>query len=396
MDELEEIARETQGSWPFNNLIGKNPDRPFRICALNLHRTLGDFVESCIFAASVKQLFDFAKLSILYRDDRVFKSPLMKLMPNLDHSWMVPGDALIPLEAFDFAGAKLIQFQSESWRKSDGEIPDLVLTPSMMKRESLPAFECLARLEFPQELAVREEARLRSTGLSPDRWFCVLHYRDTNEFRYEHSIPRPNRDLAIEKVVPVVEHVIKALGGQVVRVGHREMAPLPEIDGFFDISGIESPILLHAYAISRSRFFLELSPSGAYAIALGFGVPIARCGNVATYGPVDEQSIVLPKHVVGPNNKRVCTEKLSRLGLFDENIIESKLKARGYRFAENSIAEFKKAAEQIFENTADTPGWRESRPTPNPTTLNNFVLPMKARTRHTVVEYPDLAPNFGE
>lgn len=374
-------------------MIGRDPSLPFRICAINLHRTFGDFIESCVFAASVKLLFDHAVLSIVFRNDRPYKQTVLRLMPQLDLPWQMNDEYLIPLEAFDFAGAQKIAFDSEAWKVGHGDKPNLVLTPWMMNRVMLPSFDTLARFQFPDNLSAQEDVRLRATGLDPNGWFCVLHYREAG---YEYWGARPNRDLNVENIVPVIQHVTKTLGGQVVRVGHRGMSPIPKIDGFFDLASAEDPAFLHAYAISRSRFFLELSPSGPYAFAIGFGVPLARCGAVAPSGSVDKRSIVLPQHVVGPDNKRVPLEDLLRLGLLEEGIIDRQLVKHGYRWEKNSVEEFKRAAKEMVQLTEDCPGWRDQKIQALPTNKpNKFEWPMPATISHRIIEYPDLAPNFG-
>ncbi|MDA1310292.1 MAG: TIGR04372 family glycosyltransferase, partial [Proteobacteria bacterium] len=328
-----------------------------------------------------------------FRNDRPYKETVLRLMPQLDLPWRMNDEYLIPLEAFDFAGGQKVVFDSEAWKVGHGDKPDLVLTPWMMKREMLPSFDTLARFQFPEALSAREDARLRATGLDPNGWFCVLHYREGG---YEHWGERPNRDLNVENVVPVIHHVTKNLGGQVVRVGHSGMSPMPKIDGFFDLASAEDPAFLHAYAISRSRYFLELSPSGPYAFAMGFGVPMARCGAVVPSGPVDEQSIVLPQHVVGPDNKRVPLADLLRLGLLEEGIIDRHLVKHGYRLEKNSVEEFKRAAEEMLRLTENCPGWRDQQEQVPPTHRpNKFEWPMRATIKHKIIEYPDLAPNFG-
>ena len=330
-------------------------DPPFVIFALLLDRTLGDFIYRSLFAASVKLHFRHAHLIVYYRPDRPYKNALISLNPHVTRSWRATGSGSMPVDYFDYMGDPPIQAPNAEWYGSLSAEPDLVLTPSMMDLEKLRGLHPIAKFAVPEDLAGPLHDRLLSAGLSQNRWFCVLHYREPG---YQEAGRRENRDLPVRNAIEIVRYVTESLGGQVVRIGHSDMTPIPAMPGFVDISSVADPMLLHAYAVSRARFFLELSPSGPMALAGAFGVPMVRCNAISSMGPLDQPSFAVMQHIVGPDGERVPRAVALAKGLYSEIAIKQVIGRYGYRLVRNSQPELRAAADDIFERTTDCPGWR--------------------------------------
>ena len=366
-------------------------DRPFTIFALLLDRTLGDFIYRSLFAATVKLRFRNSRLILYYRPDRPYKDDIIKINPYIFTSWKTSGLNTVPLDYFDYMGNRPVFPKNESWYKTLSAEPDLVLTPSMMGFNNLRGLTPVARFAIPTELAPPLLSRLLGAGLSEDRWFCVLHYRNAG---YRPSDERGNRDLHTNDPLKIVDHIISNLGGQVVRIGHLGMSPISPRPGFIDISGESDPFMLHAYAVSRARFFLELSPSGPMALAGAFGVPVARCNAVSTLGPLEKPSFSLMQHIIGPTGERVPRDIAIAKGLYSELAVTKIISRYGYRFARNHQYELEVAATDIFNRTTDCEGWRSPGPPIVSTFPEEFTLPLPPPPDIEIVEYPDLIPVF--
>lgn len=367
-------------------------ERPFVIFALLLDRTLGDFIFRNLFAATVKTRFRNARLIAYYRPDRPYKEAVVGLNPHITTTWRLTGSTPLPMDYFDVMGGPPIRAGTKRWYDSLSAEPDLVLTPSMMDFEFLRSLGPLARFKVPDQLIDPLRARLIEAGLREDQWFCVLHYRERG---YQDNRSRPNRDMQASDAAGVIEYITRELGGQVVRIGHPAMEPIAPMPGFVDLSRAEDAFMIHAYAVSRARFFLELSPSGPMALAGAFGVPLARCNAVSLLGPMEAPSFSLMQHIVGPNGERVPKAIAIAKGLYSELAVRDVIERYGYRFQRNGTAELRAAAQDIAERSADCQGWREP-PVADPEPLvTGFSLPLETPPEIEIVEYPDAMPAFG-
>jgi putative glycosyltransferase (TIGR04372 family) len=372
--------------------IGPGPrnvktERPYIIFAALLDDTFGDFTWTLIFAMSLKLRIKGARLHVYFRDNRPFKSTLLKLSPLVDCFWSSRGGRGLGLEAFHRGSEGAELAPNETWRSNGAGEPDFFLVPSMMQIETLGAFDPLARFVIPQTEIHAAESVLIEQGLDPTRWFCALHYREpTNALRHGNAV----RDIDPEVALGVTRFVIEELGGQVVRLGHPDMTPFPKQEGFVDLSNVENPTLVQAYAMSRARFFLEVSPSGPLSLAMGFGVPMARCNTVRPGGPPDEQSIVLMQHLIDPDGDRVPQDIALERGLLDFHLVDKILSGPGFRLHQNSLAEICAAAREIHDRTSNFPGWRVQEPVVSHPTETAISWPLPEVERFAYVEYPHL------
>ena len=356
--------------------------RPIVIVALMLATALGDFIEYNLFAASFKRQYRHARLIAYYRRDRPFKDGIVEMNPEIDEFWAMDNKDTVETEYFNVAPGG----------GSDRHV-DIILTPSMMHRGVLPSLPSLARFHIPAAKAQATHNALVENGIDPERWYCVLHYREPS---YQARGANADRDIEPSDPIEVTKHIIETLGGQVVRIGHAEMAAFPSMAGFADLSRGSVDIQMQAAAVHRSRFFLELSPSGPMALALCFGVPVARCNALILAGPTERDSIVLNQHIVGSDGATVPIETCVENNLLNGSVMPYILKSRGFRFVHNSLNELKVVAGAMVEATVDCPAWRTPRDHKLGETdaANQISWPLVATRRHTISGYSVAASEY--
>jgi hypothetical protein len=266
------------------------------VALLNSHQTLGDFLESLIFARTVADRMD-AKLAVQFANDRPYKRPLIGLLQG-DKDAVYAGGADLVLDA----------------RKH-------------CDRRFLPGLGKLARLAVPHEHACDCQGAI------------VIHYREAG---CRWRTPMPLREVDAAYVQPIVTHLY-ARGERIIRIGHECMAPL---DGLYmDLS--DAPLLKQAYAVSQARLMLEISPSGPAALALGYGVPWLRCNSLVPWGPVETHSVVAMQHVDAPSGE-VPTQQFLDLGDVDCRQIH----AAGWRWRKMTPAECIRLADMMLSRPA--------------------------------------------
>lgn len=346
---------------------------PFRIFALALDTTLGDFTSRLIFASSVKLMFAHAELTIYYHGDRPYKPFLMDCLPVSGQIGVAP-DRSIPLDYFNnaFDGYHKAPV---AWMEAGITFPDLLLTPSMMPANAIPAFEQIARLRIPDEQCEGLENELTALGLDRNHWFAVMHYREPG---YEFRPDRPMRDLDPADFLALRDYVIDGLGGQVVRLGHPQMTPWPERDGFVDLSAASFP--LQCFASSRARFALT-TPTGPSSITSGFGTPTGQTNTVERFAIYHDHDRILPKRVFDETGKRLSLAEL--MPVLSESQLRP-LQENGWRVLPNTREELFAMADMMHRETSGA--WREQPPEqrPIPTPL---VWPMRPHQREKYVEF---------
>jgi putative glycosyltransferase (TIGR04372 family) len=354
--------------------------RPIVIVALMLATTLGDFIEYNLFAASFKRQFRNARLIAYYRRDRPFKDAILEMNPEIDEAWPQEGKDTVKSETFNVAPDSA----------SDKRV-DILLTPSMMILARLPSLPSLVRFQVPGAAEESFRTLYADAGLDPSRWYCVLHYREPS---YEGRGANPDRDIDPGDPIAMTRFVIEELGGQVVRVGHPEMAEFPDLPGFLDLSRVPNAIQIQAAAVRSSRFFLELSPSGPMALAPCFGVPVARCNALILAGPTTPDSIVLNQHLIDPDGNRVPIEICEERNLLNGSVMPSILRDRGFGFQRNTLSEMKAVAAEMARSTADHQGLPAMEIPREIPTGDRTRWPIQGVRPHRVFGY-DFAPPEG-
>ena len=371
---------------------GSHPKRPFRIVALCLDRALGDFAVSLCFAASVKQLFEHASLAVYFHDDRKYKTALLNACHQIDTVIRFDGDRPLPVEAFDAAFGRPIEAPYPEWYENRFHYADLILTPTMMLDRFLYSFEQPARLRIPPEEILKLKRRLAEAGVNPDRWFSVIHYREAS---YRMRGSDPLRDTDPDVVQGVTHDIIDKLGGQVVRVGHPEMAPFTARDGFIDLAPVgDSDFMLQLFAMSRARFMIA-GGSGPHDCSAALGTPTGVFACTSKFAVWNPQDVQLYSHIFTPQGHRIS----QRLALEREmhfKVVLNEYLRRGYRLQTSSQPEIFEMAKHLLGQTTDTPGWRTHWYELPFTKPNSFRWPLPVGTRCQNLFFPELAPGNQE
>ena len=328
-----------------------------RIFAPLLHRTVGDFIEQAIYAATVREQFEKASLDAYYVDDRPYKADILAMLPQFDRLW---AGMPIPLDWFDSAAHGTIP-KFPAWEAVHVDQSEIILPPMACKREYLPAFDRLAQFTLPDGWPV------------PDfpTWHAVIHYRETG---YDHRVDRPNRDIDPAQANEVIDHIISR-GGHVVRIGHEGMTRLPARKGYADWSRMS--FKHQAGAVSNARLFVEISPSGPAALCLGFNVPWLRCNSVEVNGPTRGHDMMLMQHVMADGDE-VPTSALIDRGEFTERGVEKS----GMEFRKNTTDEIARAIDVMLDRGRDE--LSETAPT------NRIEMPPRIVRKHSIVRWGEM------
>jgi putative glycosyltransferase (TIGR04372 family) len=326
-----------------------NSQREIVIGAYFGFHTLGDFVIQNVAAASRAREFENAKLIAAYRDDRPFKNYIIRMNPWIDQSFAVPDDpnAVIPMEWM----CEPIGSNGTS-DPDDGPVgfaADVLLVPSMLEYSKirLPA----PRLRIPDEDVPALQALLRQAGVDEKRWFACVHFRESGyQYRAGYDGLR-NADPA--GYVPMIEHIIREQGGQVVRLGDPSMTELPALNGYVDLSRLPDSFVLQCFALSRARYYVG-SDSGPTQLASGMGIPAAST-NALGVCVWNEGDVILMKRTLDLNGHVVDYRRVAdALPAF----LEFRLK--NVDIENNRPETFKDIAGHLFEFTKGTTAWRNS------------------------------------
>lgn len=328
-----------------------------RIFAPLLHRTVGDFIEQAIYAATVKEQFEKASLDAYYVDNRPYKATVLEMLPQIDRLW---AGMPIPLDWFDSAAHNEIP-KFPAWEAAHVDQSEIILPPMACKREYLPAFDRLAQFTLPEGWPVPDFAN----------WHVVLHYRESG---YEHRIDRPNRDIDPDQANAIIDHVI-GKGGHVVRIGHEDMTRLPARKGYADWSAFS--FQYQAGAVSGARMFIEMSPSGPAALCLGFNVPWLRCNSVEVNGPTREHDMMLMQHVIAEGDEVPTDVLLDRGGFTERGVTKS-----GMAFRKNTTDEIIRAVDAMLDRARD--------PLPEIAPPNRIEMPPRIVRKHSIVRWGDM------
>jgi putative glycosyltransferase (TIGR04372 family) len=382
------------------HLPGRTPENPFKIVALLNSRAVGDTIFYHTFSASVKRLFDHASLTIYQRDDRHYKRDMLDMNAEVDDFFVAAPEARgVTIDSFQMIGDIVSKnepipryvFIQDRWRESRSNRPHLILSPTGMPEEMLGAFENPAYMRIPDDRVEQLEIEFLGHGIDPDRWFCVLNYREPG---YQLRPSRTIKDLDPKPFMALVEYIIETLGGQVVRVGHPNMTPFPVRPGFVDLAMLEDSFMLHAFAISRARFMVG-SLTGISHLGSAMNTPTAITNCISppfSAGCWGDQDIALYLNLYEPNGRRVDTAEQHKMEIYDRGDLIDLVENHGYKLFENNANELALTVHELMKATMDCQTWRApSRPLEIKARPNRFDFPMDVRMRNRIVEFPDHA-----
>ncbi len=197
-------------------------------------------------------------------------------------------------------------------------------------------------LSLRDEHRARGWAALEACGVPPDAWLVTLHVREGG-YRYESERAKHEaRNADILTYLPAIQE-ITARGGWVIRLGHAEVTPLPELPQVIDYArGPLKADWMDVFLIATCRFFVG-TDSGPCHMPASFGVP-AVLTNVypASARPWSGGDLYIPKLL----RSQVEERNLSFRELFDPPHYD---KAVGSMLAGLKIAVVDNSRDEISE-----------------------------------------------
>lgn len=355
------------------------------------HQTLGDFLGCHICAASIVREVPNTKLVVIYREDRPYKNLINKLNPHLTTVIRLPKDpnVVAPIDWFDEA-SKIPQMPIDDEFKKQGlDRPDLFLTPSaaFIRNCILPH----PKFKTPSALNDMASKTLKKMGLDENRWFATVHVRESNYFYrktptltelddnkgMKHAATVRNFDP--ETYIPMLAHIIREQGGQLVRVGDPSMRPVPKMDGLIDLSKDPDSFPEQVFAISRSRYFIG-TPSGPVMLACAFKVPAAMT-NAFSVGVWNPGDVLLMKKIFMPDGTIPDSKEVARY------IGELPGWHVGVTWEDNTTEQLIEVADHLYDNTKDCTAWRDNWPEAPYQPSGKVTLPLP---RHDRTSFPGL------
>jgi len=113
------------------------------------------------------------------------------------------------------------------------------------------------------------ETFLKSYGLKEADEFVVLHLREAGYVDGGQHLFRNSNPL---DYVEAIEWLLSQ-GLKVVRIGHSNMMPLPEMNGLIDLTSVERPGEVDIYLCARAKFYYGTA-SGPVSLSLNFGTSV--------------------------------------------------------------------------------------------------------------------------
>lgn len=353
--------------------IGSRPERPFSIHAPTGIISLGDMMAYVVFASTIKNYFDFARLHICFRDVRPYSREIISLSPNADLAEAWKGEwpgwvrNIFPL-------AKPLRNMPIQFKHHNG-LPfyDFILSDTMGSSRNLHGLPDPVPLQIPLEKVERLENRLVALGLDRQKWFAVIHGRESS---YRIRTRGTLRNSNVESFKDLTDHIIDHLGGQVVRLGHFESTIMEPRRGLIDLCRQQDSFLLHACAVSRSRFMIA-GPSGPVVAGWGFQIPTAlvdATDDLSGWGSAE--NVVLTHEVQTPDGQRLMNRDLLESSLLRPRDLKKLLRTnKKYSVRKNSAAELSAVARHLFDVTNSIKAWRDPIPIPSGVRPNSFSWP---------------------
>lgn len=294
---------------------------------------LGDFIYQLLALASLKRQFSGARLTLIYSNDLSYKDPLLRFCPDLD-------------EVRDYAGGGIdLRVATKDWGdlRHNMVFPQAALSPTLLAR--LPR---TATFVTPAGDVEPFTADLVARGLDPQRWFVAIHYRNSASFTGGAA---QNRDVDPQTFHALAAEICAA-GGQVVRLGHKGMDPIPSLPGYVDIS--DAHFSLQMFAVSKARFMIGCD-SGPSGYATGFKTPLFKTNTFSEHGAAYETDIILPKNILNARGEVLrVNDALEDRMLFFKHLETS---PGGFRMVDNSLEQLRHGMEIMMSRTA-AGGWR--------------------------------------
>jgi putative glycosyltransferase (TIGR04372 family) len=227
----------------------------------------------------------------------------------------------------------------DSWR--------LEFSSSTYSKQSFPEIEHQNRfkLSFPDKEVDNCRIKLKQIGLDPNKWFVVLHLRESiNSKKYNLQA----RDSEISNYNDFIK-IIYESGGQVIRMGNSNFPKLCKSSLAIDYahSEIKSDVI-DCYLWSHCRWWTGNS-NGAASAAYAFGATrlITDQWHWSNVGP--QHDFFMPKTLVKGKRRLSISETVqSEVG---RQMYVSKLRKKGFEIESATSIQLANAAEDLFRST---------------------------------------------
>lgn len=365
-DHEEESEAGSSGSflWPPSVWVSKGSDerRPFRIVAPLHLVSFSDFLGQVYLVSKIAAKFDYTETVFILHDIYPYHTDFIKYYPFKCKVVAVPNNVL--------------------FKKYFGQIymsgADFVV-PTGYLCDKFPRNFGDGHLVVPEENRAESDRALSGLGLDADRWFCCLHFRQPN---YGYKPYSNCRDVDPKPYLASIDYVIDDLGGQVVLLGHPEMATRPPRPGFVDLSRIPDSHDLQFATVARSRF-LYCSGSGACAFAFSMGVPLGLLDAADFW---DGGTTALMTHtLVCPDGAQLSQRELFESGWMNTKKTDELLASdSGFSLIKRDAADIRRMIDYMVSATTDTEGWRPYRE-PESEASGQFKWPVPISLDHNFI-----------
>ena len=141
---------------------------------------------------------------------------------------------------------------------------------------------------------------LKKVGLNKNSWFVTLHVREDNNKNTSENFRNSNPFNYIKAIKKITSN-----GGFVFRMGDKNSSMFPKMENFYDYAHSDfKSDLLDVFLAAKSKFCVG-TPSGFYAVANSFGVPVllTNVAQFSTYYSLHKQDILIPRLI--QNKKKI-------------------------------------------------------------------------------------------
>jgi len=197
-----------------------------------------------------------------------------------------------------------------------------------------------------------EKMRIKM-GIPADRWFVCLHVRESSFYNDNH---RPWRNSSVFNYIKGIKAIVER-GGYVVRMGDKNMTPLPKLKNVIDYPHTEfKSELMDIYLLSECKFFIGTN-SGLNTMAQLFQkrMILINLSDWVLFS-LNKNSLAIIKHIYSHYRNRFLSIK-EILGEPFECIGNMRL-GKDYIMFENTPDEIKDVIIE-FLNNAENPDYSE-------------------------------------
>lgn len=336
-----------------SSVIPPPRNTPFKFFLAALDRALGECIIRAVFAATLKTHVKDADVTVYVRRDRPYKDDIWAIAsPFVDRFVTVTGDNMLPCEYFYVPFDRHKVENAEAFRAAGHATQDVILPPTGMLEGDLLRFPSWPAFQIPALRRDEMFSKLRACRLSEDNWVVTLHYREPT---YPLRGATPYRDVSSDEPYhELAKHIIHDLGGQVIRIGHKEMRDWPELNrtpGFVDLSRSDD-FMLHAAAISISRFAV-MTMGGPVSLCAPFGVPAMVSNAVGIAASGADPGFMLPKRIYRGDSSTFRYGILEMIddGCWTTDFLRANSINGHLRLTDNTLDELKAGVAKLYEQT---------------------------------------------